>query len=133
MKSDIDIKDDIYRLIQKSDLKKAITGSVSKTKRPKDSKLEDVVISVLANHNAQRQEAFVVVNVYVKDDNVNGQNEECSQRLRTLCQLCFSLFERFSGPDYRLSIAEDAGQKVLETENAEHVISNKLLYQTINE
>ena len=75
MKSDIDIKDDIYRLIQKSDLKKAITGSVSKTKRPKDSKLEDVVVSVLANHTAQRQEAFVVVNVYVKDDNVNGQNE----------------------------------------------------------
>lgn len=133
MKSDIDIKDDIYRLIQKSDLKKAITGSVSKTKRPKDSKLEDVVVSVLANHTAQKQEAFVVVNVYVKDDNVNGQDEECSQRLRTLCQLCFSLFERVIGQDYRLSLSEDAGQKVIETENAEHVISNKLLYQTINE
>ena len=133
MKSDIDIKDDIYRLIQKSDLKKAITGSVSKTKRPKDSKLEDVVVSVLANHTAQRQEAFVVVNVYVKDDDVNGQNEECSSRLRTLCQICLSLFERVIGQDYRLSLSEDAGQKVIETDNAEHVISNKLLYQTINE
>ena len=133
MKSDIDIKDDVYKLIQKSELKKAINGSVSKTKRPKDSDKEDVVISVLANNISQRQEAFVVVNVYVKDDDVNGQNEECSSRLRTLCQICLSLFERVIGQDYRLSLSEDAGQKVIETDNAEHVISNELLYQTINE
>lgn len=133
MKSDIDIKDDVYKLIQKSELKKAINGSVSKTKRPKNSDKEDVVISVLANNISQRQEAFVVVNVYVKDDDVNGQNEECSSRLRALCQICLSLFERVIGQDYRLSLSEDAGQKVIETDNAEHVISNKLLYQTINE
>lgn len=133
MKSDIDIKDDVYKVILNSDLEEEVTGELSKTKRPKDSKLEDIVISVLANNTAQEQEAFVVVNIYVKDDDVNGQYEECSPRLRTLCQLCFSLFENVRGQDYRLSLAEDKGQTVFDTENGEHVISNKLLYQIINE
>ena len=45
MKSDIEIKDDIYKFIKGSALEKAVTGKLRKTRRPKDSNLEDIVIS----------------------------------------------------------------------------------------
>lgn len=131
MKSDIDIKDDVYKIINHSPLEQAVTGVLKKTKRPHNSKSEDIVISVLSNKTAQQQEAFVNVNIYVKDDNVDCQDEECSPRLRQLCQLAFDLFLNVRGHDFRLSLNT---QQVMEVEGTgEHLINNKLLYQIINE
>ncbi len=131
MKSDIDIKDDVYKIINHSPLEQAVTGVLKKTKRPHNSKNEDIVISVLSNNTAQQQEAFVNVNIYVKDDDVDGQDEECSPRLRQLCQLAFDLFLNVRGHDFRLSLDT---QQVMEVEGTgEHLINNKLLYQIINE
>lgn len=131
MKSDIDIKDDVYKIINHSPLEQAVTGVLKKTKRPHNSKSEDIVISVLSNNTAQQQEAFVNVNIYVKDDDVDGQDEECSPRLRQLCQLAFDLFLNVRGHDFRLSLDT---QQVMEVEGTgEHLINNKLLYQIINE
>jgi hypothetical protein len=131
MKSDIDIKDDVYKIINHSQLEQAVTGVLKKTKRPHNSKSEDIVISVLSNKTAQQQEAFVNVNIYVKDDDVDGQDEECSPRLRQLCQLAFDLFLNVRGHDFRLSLDT---QQVMEVEGTgEHLINNKLLYQIINE
>lgn len=133
MKSDIAIKDDIYSIILDSPLHQMVTGELSKTERPHKSRSEDIVISILANLTAQRQEAYVNVNIYCKDDDVNGQNEECSSRLRVLCDAAFDLFQRVRGKDFRLSIAEDNGQRVMPVDGGEHIINNKLLYQIINE
>ena len=131
MKSDVDIKDDVYKIINHSPLEQAVTGVLKKTKRPHNSKSEDIVISVLSNNTAQQQEAFVNVNIYVKDDDVDGQDEECSPRLRQLCQLAFDLFLNVRGHDFRLSLDT---QQVMEVEGTgEHLINNKLLYQIINE
>lgn len=131
MKSDIDIKDDVYKVLRNSELRNAINGTLSKRKRPHNSRSEDIVISVLANQQGQSQESFVNVNVYVQDDDINGQNEENSVRLRELCQICLSLFDHIHGEDFRLSLDT---QKVLESEDSgEHIINNKLLYQTLNE
>ncbi len=131
MKSDIDIKDDVYKIINHSPLEQAVTGVLKKTKRPHNSRSEDIVISVLSNNTAQQQEAFVNVNIYVKDDDVDGQDEECSPRLRQLCQLAFDLFLNVRGHDFRLSLDT---QQVMEVEGTgEHLINNKLLYQIINE
>ena len=45
MKSDILIKDDLYRFIKSSPLASAVTGKICKTGvRPKGSDLEDIVI-----------------------------------------------------------------------------------------
>ena len=76
MKTDIDIKDDMYGIIKGSALSKAVTGKLSKTLRPAGSYKEDIVISILANNNAQLQEAYVNVNIYVKDNARDGQSEE---------------------------------------------------------
>lgn len=131
MKSDVDIKDDIYMFIKGSKLEHEITGKLSKTKRPSNSSYEDIVISVLANQNAQIQEAFVNVNIYVKDVSRNKQYEEDSIRLRELCNLAKSLFELGRGNDFRFTLDS---QRVFEVEGKnEHFINNKLLYKQCNE
>lgn len=138
MKSDIDIKDDIWKVLNGSALMSEVSGSLKKTSvRPMRSRDEDVVISILANDIKQKQIAYVNVNIYVKDDDVDGQNEEQSARLRKLCQMSFDLFENVRGKDFRLSLTDpnfECGQRVIESVGtSEHVINNKLLYQVINE
>lgn len=131
MKSDIEIKDDIYKFIKGSALEKTVTGKLKKTKRPANSNMEDIVISVLDNGSGQIQEAFVNVNIYVPDDIRDGQAEEKSIRLRELCKLSYNLLEVGRGESYRFTLDK---QRVLEVNGKdEHFINNKLLYKQINE
>ena len=138
MKSDINIKDDIWKVIKNSSLLNEITGDLKKTSvRPKCSRNEDIVISILANATKQKQIAYVNVNIYVADDDVDGQDEENTKRLRKLCRMSFDLFENVRGKDFRLSLTDpnyECGQRVIESAGtSEHVINNKVLYQIINE
>lgn len=131
MKSDIDIKDDIYMFIKGSPLENAVNGKLSKTLRPAGSSNEDIVISMLSNQNAQIQEAFVNVNIYVRDLVRDNQTEEDTIRLRELCNLAKSLLEVGRGNDFRFILDS---QRVLEVEGkSEHFINNKLLYRQCNE
>lgn len=131
MKTDIDIKDDIFKLIQGSDLEKTVTGALRKTKRPNGSEKEDIVISVLSNSNGQIQDAFVNVNIYIPDLFRDGQAEEDTIRLRLLCDLSKSLFEVGRGEDFRFTLDT---QRVMEVNGKdEHFINNKLLYRQCNE
>lgn len=131
MKSDIDIKDDIYEFIKGSTLEYNVSGKLSKTKRPHGSNNEDIVISVLANQNGDIQEAFVNVNIYVKDLNRNNQSEENTPRLRVLCNLAKELLDVGRGNDYRFTLDS---QRVFEVEGKkEHFINNRLLYRQCNE
>lgn len=135
MKTDIDIKDDVYRAVADSTLATAINGVVSKTLRPANSTNEDIVISVLASQNTEIQQAYVNVNVYVPDldipYSVNGetvvQKEENTKRLRTLCNIAKELFAIIIGDTYRITLGS---QSVLASNTGEeHIINNKLLYQ----
>ena len=127
MKTDIDIKDDIYNYIKESELANTVTGSLSKTLRPDKSNAEDIVISILANPNGQIQESFVNVNIYVADVQKGTQFIEDTLRLRELCTMASELLDRGRGECYRFSLEE---QRVLEVPGTnEHVINNKLLYK----
>lgn len=133
MKSDIDIKDDIYRHIMGSSLEQAVTGKVCKRGvRPKGSTDEDIVLSVSSNENGQIQEAKVNVNVYVKDDVMrDGQHEEASIRLKELCVASAQVLERGIGDDYLFTLDS---QVIIPSESTnEHVISNRLTYKQNNE
>lgn len=134
MTSDTDIKDALYKYIKGTDLAKNVSGDICKRgKRNPESTSEDIVLSVVANEIDQKQEATLYVNVYVQDDYVklHSQNEERSSRLRELCQLCFSAFEVFRLDDARVTLTS---QRVIEAGNdKEHIISNKLNYELINE
>ena len=123
MKSDIEIKDDVYKIIKGSELEKAVTGKLSKTLRPLNSGKEDIVISMLDNGKGQIQEAFVNVNIYVPDNLRDGQAEENS--------VAAELLEVQRGEDYRFTLDK---QRVMEVNGkSEHFINNKLLYKQVNE
>ena len=127
MKSDIDIKDDMYSHIKGSDLAGMVTGKLSKTLRPAKSENEDIVISILANVNSDIQQAFVNVNIYIADVLRDEQYEENTIRLRELCDASKNLLEVGRGEGYRFTLEE---QRVLEVQGKnEHFINNKLLYK----
>lgn len=131
MKVDDEIRTDVYKHIVGSELERAVTGVVRKTKRPHGSKKEDIVISVLANQNGQVQEATVNVNIYVSDIVVKGQPEEDTARCRVLSKIAAELFEVFRGSDFRACLES---QHVFEVEGAdEHVINNRIEYKQLNE
>lgn len=131
MKSDIDIKDDIFMFIKGSELENSASGKLSKTIRPSNSNDEDIVISILSNQNAQIQEAFVNVNIYVPDLIRDGQSEENTVRLRELCNLSKNLLEVGRGNDFRFQLDS---QRVMQVQGKdEHFVNNKLLYRQCNE
>lgn len=131
MRTDEGIKTDMYKFIKGSPLEQAVTGKLSKRKRPKGSKKEDIIISVLANENGQVQIAYVNVNIYVADDIVDNQYEEATIRLTELSELAEALFSEYYGPEYTLTLLS---QRVIDVPEAgEHVINNKIEYKTINE
>lgn len=126
MKTDIDIKDDVFRHIKGSDFESMVSGKLSKTLRPSKSDNEDIVISMLTNVNTDIQQAFVNVNIYVPDILRDDQYEEDSIRLRELCNASKELLEVGRGEGYRFTLEE---QRVMEVEGKnEHFINNKLLY-----
>ena len=133
MKSDIRIKDDIYKFIRGTALSNAVTGEICKTGvRPKGSDKEDIVISVIANMNGQIQEAVVNVNIYVADDiKSDGQSQEATIRLRVLGTIASEVLEMGGGDDFRFTLES---QRVLASEETrEHVINNRINYQQNNE
>lgn len=133
MKSDIEIKDDVYKCIKGSVLEKAVTGKLSKTKRPANSDKEDIVVSMLDNGSGQKQEAFVNVNIYVPDNVRDGQAEENTIRLRELCKISSELLFELHGNGFRVDFI-GSKQRVLEVNGKdEHFINNKLLIQISNE
>lgn len=129
MKSDIDIKDEIYGFIKGSQLHSEISGTLYKTKRDDNSNKEDIVISINANLYGQLQKAYVVVNIYVSDIMRGNVYIEDSIRLRKLCDISKEIFEVGRVGNARFVLSE---QRVFETDTNEHVISNKLLYQQCN-
>ncbi len=131
MRSDEDIKTDIFKFIKGSELHRSVSGKLSKRKRPKGSDKEDILISILANENGQVQTAYVNVNIYVRDVNVDGQDEEDTLRIASLSTLADNLLGEFYGQEYTLKMLS---QRVLEVPGAaEHVINNKVEYKTLNE
>ena len=132
MKSDIEIKDDIFKHIKGSALEKAVTGKLCKSsKRPSNSRKEDIVISILDNGSGQMQEAFVNVNIYVKDNIRDGEAEVNDSRCRELCRIAVQVLETGRGESYRFTLDK---QRVLEVNGKnEHLINNKLFYQVNNE
>ncbi len=132
MKSDIDIKDDIYNHIKGSALERAVTGKLCKSsKRPNGSDKEDIVISILDNGSGQIQEAFVNVNIYVQDNIRDEQAEVNDSRCRELCRISIDVLEVVYGPGFRFTLDK---QRVMPVNGKnEHFINNKLLYKQVNE
>lgn len=140
MKSDIEIAKFVRSKIVGSELYKAVTGKLSVRGRPNGSEKEDIVIAVLSNEGAgQTQQAFVNVNVYVKDQ-WNAETKSWEQhtfRIGEICRLCKFLFSIREG-DYH-AVPSKSIQKVFplgtsfEDGHTEHFINNKIYIEINNE
>ena len=131
MKTDEEIKDDIYHFIKNSELETAVSGVIRKTRRPAGSDKEDIVISVLENGHGQIQEAIVNVNIYVADNIRDGQAEEDTIRCRQLSRIAADLLEVGRGDGFRFILDR---QRVMPVNGKdEHFINNRLLYKQVNE
>lgn len=134
MKTEIDIKDDIYRHLKDSALVRQTSGRLIKVgHRPLDARGEDIVISVLeSDMTSERQEALVQINVYVADQiTPSGESVEDTARLRTLSRLAGEALNRVWGEGYRFTLQKQRIHRV--AERREHCIASRVLYQYINE
>ena len=140
MKSDVEIAKFVRGKIVGSALEKAVNGKLTDRGRPNGSDMEDIVIAVLSNEGAgQTQQAFVNVNVYVKDQ-WNAETKSWAQhtfRIGEICSLCKFLFSIREG-DYH-AVPSKSIQKVFplgtsfEDGHTEHFISNKIYLEINNE
>lgn len=140
MKSDVEIAKFVRSKILGTELMAAIHGKLSDRGRPNGSDREDIVISVLSNEGAgQMQNAFVNVNIYIKDQWNAGTKawEKHTQRVGELCDLSKFLFS-IRGGDYH-AVPSKSSQKVLplgtsfEDGHTEHFINNKIYIEINNE
>lgn len=130
MKNDEQIKEEVHEYILSTPLADEVTGIVKRDRRPRDSRSEDVIISVLANENGQVQQSTVNVNIYVQDKPAGRENDPDHERLNYLAQLSSEIFEVFRSSSYRARLLS---QRITAVGEDEHVITNKIEYKQVNE
>lgn len=131
MKTDTEIRDDVYQLVKNSPIMDAVSGKLCTRMRPLDSTAEDVVISIQANTPGDPQKAFVLVDIYVKDVKVNGRYEENTARVRELSRIAFDALQSNTGSDYYATVSEQRTYAIDAT--GEHLIQTKLRYRHVEE
>ena len=143
MKSDIEIAKLVRSRITESSLEASVKptgGKLSDRGRPNGSDKEDIVISVLSNEGAgQIQQAFVNVNIYVKDQ-WNEETKGWEQHTKRVFELCEKSKFLFSiiGDGWHV-VPNKSSQKVFplgtsfEDGHTEHFINNKIYIEINNE
>jgi len=101
-----DQKTILYKLLNGSAVKTALTGSIYKDVRPQSDK-EDVVINSLPILGSRTQYGSANVNVYVKDITESGALVPNNKRLAELSTQVRSVLEAHNGDDYNLTIGSE--------------------------
>ncbi len=131
MKTDVEIRQDVFAYVKASAIKNAITGEVRIIPRSAKSKVEDCIISVQDNDNGQIQDAFVNVNVYVPNMTSGGESVENLPRTKTLAEICSCVLKDVYLGTYRFFLAK---QRILPVQGKDEcVINNRLRYKFNNE
>lgn len=135
MKTESDIRNDLYAYITTSELKKEISGKIFKyeEERPETSETEDIVIAPLTETPFNDiQEIIVMLRLYVKDlfDSVNNIYRADSIRLKELENICKETFLAFRTGDARC-VAENI--KTFKSDSThEHCIVSRINYKFCN-
>lgn len=130
MKTDTEIRDDIYRLVKQSAIAEAVSGGVYTRLRPLNSDKEDVIVSVIANAPGDPQRATVNVDIYVKDVRINGRAEEDTARVRQLSRIALDALRSNVTDDYYATVDEQRTYAIEAT--SEHLIQSRLRYRHID-
>lgn len=130
MKTDIEIRQDIYKFILASLLKDEIKGTISYQGRDDRANTEDCIISILDNGNEQIQTCDVNVNIYVQNMNSGGRSVENIPRTKPLAKLASDVLKHGYGDSFRFKLTK---QRILAVQGKdEYVINNKLRYKHFN-
>lgn len=110
MKTDINVVDEVFKLVWNSPLSSAISGSVKRYRRPTRGKTdpdkEDVVIGTLGMNGNQLQEGIVNVNIHVPNPEyqtvLDGKtvilkDQPDEERLKELSDLAIPLLKEHIG------------------------------------
>jgi len=119
--------DTIWKLVNASALKTALTGGIYKLQRPVNSAKEDVVINALPLTIDVPQRCDVNVNIYVPNLKLtNDSTQPNFKRMDTLAALALALLESGSGTGY----VYHAMNTVLMRASAgnDHIISTRLTF-----
>ncbi len=133
--SEIEIKEAFYTLLEASELSEMISGSVYRDRRPLNSRVEDVVISVLATGAGQIQQFMLNVNVYVPDVKREKEFIYNEERVKSLMRKGLEVLERgvmvyssadTGGREFGLRYTLES-QKLYEVNGADfHAINHKI-------
>lgn len=132
MKTDVEVRQDIYNFIMASDLhgNSGVTGTISYQGRDDKSHTEDCIISILDNVNGQIQDCDVNVNIYVQNINSGGRSVENITRTKPLAKLASEVLKKGHGDTFRFELRK---QRILAVQGKdEFVINNKLRYKSFN-
>lgn len=135
MKTESDIREDLYSFIRDSELKGKISGKIFKyeEERPEKSMLEDIVIAPLTETPFNDlQEIIVMLRLYVKDlfDSSNNIYRADSIRIKELETLCKETFLVFRTEGARC-VAENI--KTFKSDSThEHCIVSRINYKFCN-
>jgi hypothetical protein len=135
MKTTLDAVDIVWKFLDASSLKTAITGKIYKNQRPLDSEAEDVVINSLPINNGQVQEGVMNVNIFVpnKPQQISERQDNTiadHARLKELATLATGLLKDI------FLVATDCGfdvqqQSVIE-DGETHFVNIRIDFYSIN-
>ena len=134
------IQGDIKRLIENSDLAKAVSGKVYRGdgengERPRDSKFEDIVVIFTTGIPDQIHEGVVTVNIFVPDIDAYGKGElvEDGKRCEELETEAEKWYRGLNGKtDYLFSL-EDTIHTSYAPELHQHFVVVSLRYRCYEE
>ena len=130
MKTDVEIRKDVYRYVKASPLAANLAGVVSWQGRSDKATTEDCIISILDNENGQIQGCYVNVNIYIQNINSGGRSVENTSRTGTLSKVSSDVLNSGYGDTFRFKLVK---QRVLAVPGKdEYVINNKLKYKQFN-
>ncbi|NDV47794.1 hypothetical protein D0T49_12130 [Paludibacter sp. 221] len=134
-KTETTIEKDVFHILKNSPLKDLISGQIYRRgMRPADSGAEDVVVKFLAGTDGQFQDGVVVINAYVPDvaiDGNNGRKVENIARVEQLEQAIVALFTHYVATEYLFGIT-DTPQSLHEPEIEQHFIYTRLNFRRLS-
>lgn len=135
IKTQKEIEDDIYQNIMSSDLKNTINGNIYKSGlRPRDSKIEDIIVISTTGIPTQIQEGIITLNIYVNDITPynNGVYVENGTRIQTLQRAAQDWVENLNIEGYKFKLKQTIYSVQDEVIN-QHFIVVKLAYKYFND
>lgn len=134
------IQGDIKRLIEDSDLAEAVSGKVYRGdgdsgERPRDSRLEDIVVIFTTGVPDQIHEGVVTVNIFVPDIDIYGKGElvEDGKRCEELEMAAAKWYGSLNGKSDYLFSLEDTIHTSYAPELHQHFVVVSLRYRCYEE